>query len=160
MPKPDSTTMGGPTPLPAPTPLTFGAEAGSPAEKTIEEMKKLIESMEKSSGAVITPEIIEDFGVVTAAVTAAAEKMQAFYARIRAAAGSKTPVVRPVFVFRYVDRDEKEGFIPADEENAELKARTRDADGKIEFGYAYPKDGKFVGFTATKTIDGADGGRV
>ncbi len=110
---------------------------------------------------VITPELIEDIGEVSTLCDALSARLGKLKANLKSAAGAS--VKKPVTVYRYVDKDDKEGFVIDDgTAEAENKARMLDADKQIEHGYAYrdEKDpNKFTGFVPFKAPDGADVGK-
>ena len=127
-------------------------------QAAIELLKETLENMESSPA--YPEDLIDRVDVMTSMAKSFADGMIQLRAELRAAAGLAIgkKIGKPIFVYRYKDDDEKVGYVPADEENAELKARRLDADGLFEFGYAFrKKDGKYTGFVLVQSVgDDAD----
>ena len=136
---------------------------------TMEEAKKMISALQTAVAAaegmkgqpVITPALMQEIDQIGAECAKLGVRLGKLRAALNKIAGGT--VKKPVFVYRYVDGEGKEGFVPDDgTPEAEGKARLLDADKRIEYGYAYADEknpGKFVGFHATETIDGTAPGR-
>ena len=125
-------------------------------QAAIEILKETLDEMENSQPA-YPEDLIDRVDAMTSMAKSFANGMVQLRAELRAAAGlaigKKTD--RPIFVYRYEDDDEEVGSVPADEENAELKARRLDADGRVDFGYAFrQKDGKYTGFVLVQSVGG------
>lgn len=140
------------------TPALIDVQSSEENKAAIDKLEEAVQELKSKPGQ-IPDEVIAEFGAIKVEFAALAKRMVDFDAKLRAA--SKKTIRKPVLVYRYVDPEGKEGFVPDTEDDAELKAIRFDADGLIEMGYAYvaKETGKYAGFQRIKLVDGSDPGR-
>ncbi|MBQ9018282.1 hypothetical protein IJ117_00785 [Candidatus Saccharibacteria bacterium] len=140
------------------TPALTDVQSNEENKAAIDKLEAAVQELKSRPGQ-IPDEVIVEFGAIKADFAALAKRMVDFDAKLRAA--SKKTIDKPVLVYRYVDSEGNEGFVPDTEENAQLKAIRLDGDGLIEMGYAYvaKETGKYIGFQRIKLVDGSDPGR-
>ena len=143
--------FGGPSVGASSTPNPSTPSIPSNSSTQIKQLEKLLEEMKKEKRGV-PAEMVAEFGAIKTAFVDLARKITDFDTKLsHLAAGDQT---RPVFGFRFINRQGKEDFLPASEPDAELKARRYAEDGTATFGYAYPREdepGEYYGFTAVGT---------
>lgn len=144
-------TFGDPTVGASSTPNPSTPSIPSNSSTQAKQLEKLLAELKKEKQG-IPSEMVAEFGAIKTAFIDLARKITDFDAKLhQLAAGDQA---RPVFGFRFANRQGKEDFLPASEPDAELKARRYAEDGTATFGYAYPREdepGEYYGFTAVGT---------
>ncbi|MBR3386280.1 hypothetical protein IKG68_01815 [Candidatus Saccharibacteria bacterium] len=140
--------FGNPTVGASSAPNPSAPNPSTPSNAQIKQLEKLLAELKKEKQGV-PAEMVTEFGTIKAVFVELAKMITDFDTKLHhLSAGDQA---RPVFGFRFINRQGKEDFLLASEPDAELKARRYAEDGTAEFGYAYPqegKDGEYYGFTA------------